>query len=85
MSMKREEFQKMLESDEKLLKRFQEDPIAVCSEHGIELTEEELEQISGGWGGHAESDGTNTKVGFNSNSMGPDKPGKDLDRKKGPQ
>ena len=65
MTMKREEFQKKLENDEKLLKRFQEDPIAVCSEHGIELTEDELEQISGGWGGQAESDGTTHKIGVN--------------------
>ena len=84
--MKREEFQKKLENDEKLLKRFQEDPIAVCSEHGIELTEEELEQISGGWGGHIDTDGTNTKVGFNSASMGADGPGeKDPGKRKGPK
>ena len=49
MAMNREEFQKMVESDEKLLARFQENPIEVCSEYGIELTEEELEQIAGGW------------------------------------
>ena len=41
MTMNREEFQKMVESDEKLLARFQENPIEVCSEYGIELTEEE--------------------------------------------
>ena len=38
--MKREEFQKMLESDVKSLQRFQEKLLEVLSEHGIELDEE---------------------------------------------
>ena len=78
MTMKREEFQNKLENDKKLLARFQENPIEVCSEHGIELTEDELEQISGGWGGNAQTDGTTHQVGVNFTfNTAPDDPGKD--------
>ena len=36
----------MLESDEKLLARFQENPIKVCSEYGMELNDEDLDYIA---------------------------------------
>ena len=49
--MTQEEFKQKVESDEALKKAFKADPMKVIQENNVELSEEELEEISGGgWG-----------------------------------
>ena len=46
--MTKEEFIKKLESDESLRKAFETDAMKVIQENNVELSEDDLEQLSGG-------------------------------------
>ena len=46
--MKKEEFTKKLESDESLRKAFEADPVKVLKDNNVELSEKDIEDISGG-------------------------------------